>query len=423
MLYAFAQEKGESIKIIYLIGGKKIGSFQQEFRLCHQDNLEEMKILYDQVTSIHIYSIHQAPPKEINQLWIPEKNQLCKLQNQDQVHQYFNNRTSAIEGMDIINFKNSQESISLKNYSIIESSETNRQPQQIKKDSSPESKIQKNSKKSVVNFFRSMKSESSSEEIKTQEKKVKTNKEESQTIFRKKKDIEEKEEKEDILSLEEIENQSESEEEIIFSKQKHSKRKQEIEKRVKQKSLKKIKKGTKSKEEFTFPEEKEDFKLEEKENEEPSSNGNHFASKNKPISEDDIIKPKLKRKRKASKSDEEGSSSEGEGNSSKKKKPRRMDVQSNTLESMNALKNIPKSKTKTVTKLVTRTYINEKGYKVTQDVEEQVEVPVDEMEDIPSSSINNKSTKSSNPKKNTKPVQTSSSQRNIMSFFTTSTKH
>eukprot|EP01117_Protostelium_nocturnum_P009098 TRINITY_DN3257_c0_g1_i1.p2 TRINITY_DN3257_c0_g1~~TRINITY_DN3257_c0_g1_i1.p2 ORF type:complete len:440 (+),score=156.04 TRINITY_DN3257_c0_g1_i1:60-1379(+) len=78
MLYSFAEKKGEKVKVIYFLSGISKTKKENEFRLISAQHLKECKEEYEDISSVHVYSVQMALPRDSVELWTSESENLLK---------------------------------------------------------------------------------------------------------------------------------------------------------------------------------------------------------------------------------------------------------------------------------------------------------------------------------------------------------
>lgn len=102
MLYAFAELKGDAVKVIYLVSGTKDGIHQ--ICLVPKERLEgrnlssvqiigtETKKSFEELNCVHVYSVQESYPPDTKELWTQELQQYESFVKQGKSEQYFSNR-------------------------------------------------------------------------------------------------------------------------------------------------------------------------------------------------------------------------------------------------------------------------------------------------------------------------------------------
>jgi len=104
LLEQYVNKKKNELEIIYFVGGKKVngvGSIFQ-YKLVKADSLDDVKKLFDVVTTCHIYSIQKSRIKDADVLYASDKD-LVK-DNLSQINKY-----SAIECDSVNDFSETEE--------------------------------------------------------------------------------------------------------------------------------------------------------------------------------------------------------------------------------------------------------------------------------------------------------------------------
>ncbi|KAL6060901.1 DNA polymerase delta subunit 3 [Balamuthia mandrillaris] len=69
MLFAFAEKKGAQVQTVYLLSGKKKADQRHTITLVPQAQLEEMRKIFEEISSLHVYSVQAVLPKDSAEMW------------------------------------------------------------------------------------------------------------------------------------------------------------------------------------------------------------------------------------------------------------------------------------------------------------------------------------------------------------------